>query len=370
MIDIRNSHVRTGFGLAAGLAVGLVLSLSLSSPVAAQEAGGCGKDTDCKGSRVCIKHVCVDPPAVRACGKDTDCPGEEICLAKKCQLPKPKPGADMSLPAAQPAQPDKAPPLPEAKPAPAPATETTVGPGGVLVTVPAQPVQKAAPPPEPKPEPKPETKAAPPPEKPKHEAAPETRPAPKKVEEAASTPAPPLVLVLDPPAGAKKDEAKAEANKDEPGGPGQLIGGARVGIGLHRWASYKPLTDTTSDETDFGFKLGLDGGVRVSEHVALQLVGEFGYTFMVDGVHAWQVAVGGGLRIDRLWPGCVGIAGVGSFGTISSDTFSLDFSGGGLLIDGGYTITGPWSVHGQVGFLFLNQNLSEMQATIGLRFGN
>ena len=77
--------------LRPGLLVGLVLCAALASPSAvAQEAGGCGKDTDCKGSRVCIKRVCVEPPLVRSCGKDTDCPGDEVCDGKKCMLPKPK----------------------------------------------------------------------------------------------------------------------------------------------------------------------------------------------------------------------------------------------------------------------------------------
>jgi hypothetical protein len=53
------------------------------------EGGGCGKDTDCKGDRICVDARCVEPQArtVEECGKDTDCPGDLVCRRGRCQAP-------------------------------------------------------------------------------------------------------------------------------------------------------------------------------------------------------------------------------------------------------------------------------------------
>ncbi|MGZ3429198.1 MAG: outer membrane protein assembly factor BamB family protein [Polyangia bacterium] len=37
-------------------------SVTLGCPPAATLPSGCGKDVDCKGSRICMQHACVDPP--------------------------------------------------------------------------------------------------------------------------------------------------------------------------------------------------------------------------------------------------------------------------------------------------------------------
>jgi outer membrane protein assembly factor BamB len=44
---------------AAALAV---LALTSACPPAGTLPGGCGKDTDCKGARICVRHACADPP--------------------------------------------------------------------------------------------------------------------------------------------------------------------------------------------------------------------------------------------------------------------------------------------------------------------
>ena len=52
-------------------------------------SGGCDKDTDCKGARICENQVCVSPAAPR-CEKDTDCEGDKLCEKEVCVEPQGK----------------------------------------------------------------------------------------------------------------------------------------------------------------------------------------------------------------------------------------------------------------------------------------
>ena len=68
-------------------------------------AGGCTKDTDCKGDRLCQAGQCVfaqpaaasaPPPPAAGCAKDTDCKGNRVCQAGQCvaaTTPAPAPAA-------------------------------------------------------------------------------------------------------------------------------------------------------------------------------------------------------------------------------------------------------------------------------------
>lgn len=53
--------------------------------------GGCTKDTDCKGDRICVDGECTNPE--RGCSTDMDCPGDKICLDKRCVSPQSSPAA-------------------------------------------------------------------------------------------------------------------------------------------------------------------------------------------------------------------------------------------------------------------------------------
>ena len=50
----------------------LVMSAALGCPPAATLPAGCGKDTDCKGARICVAHACVDPPPKSAAAAPPD----------------------------------------------------------------------------------------------------------------------------------------------------------------------------------------------------------------------------------------------------------------------------------------------------------
>lgn len=98
--------------------VGMVLSFSLGLSVMVQaadvRAGGCGKDTDCKGDRVCQSGACVsagaapaptaaptaDPaaPSTAGCQTDADCPSTHQCMSGACVS-----GEPAAAPAAPPA---------------------------------------------------------------------------------------------------------------------------------------------------------------------------------------------------------------------------------------------------------------------------
>jgi hypothetical protein len=64
-----------------------LLLAGATSAAALADADGCGKDTDCKGARVCVQRQCVSPPAMTACSKDIDCTGPEVCTDHACVLP-------------------------------------------------------------------------------------------------------------------------------------------------------------------------------------------------------------------------------------------------------------------------------------------
>jgi hypothetical protein len=73
----------------------------LLSVTAARADDGCTKDTDCKGERICVQHLCVDPPA----NAGSDAP-----------LPPPVPAAGAAAAAYHPG----APPPPPGEAAPSP----------------------------------------------------------------------------------------------------------------------------------------------------------------------------------------------------------------------------------------------------------
>jgi hypothetical protein len=104
----------------------VLASLSMSKPAYAQ--GGCSKDTDCKGTRVCEDGRCVEPPSAAAepppapvpapCQKDTDCGGDLVCENSVCVVAGSAPGEQDATAAPQQSEPEMAaaetePPEPE-----------------------------------------------------------------------------------------------------------------------------------------------------------------------------------------------------------------------------------------------------------------
>jgi outer membrane protein assembly factor BamB len=53
----------------------LLVAGTLGCPPAVTLPSGCGKDVDCKGSRICVAHACVDPPPKKPAG-DGGIPGD------------------------------------------------------------------------------------------------------------------------------------------------------------------------------------------------------------------------------------------------------------------------------------------------------
>jgi hypothetical protein len=93
---------------------------ALGALAADARAGGCEKDTDCKGERVCVQGQCV-AQGPQACQKDSDCPGDQVCERGGCS----KQGT--SSPLAAPSPPATAAPAaspPPAYPPPAPLAPT------------------------------------------------------------------------------------------------------------------------------------------------------------------------------------------------------------------------------------------------------
>jgi hypothetical protein len=95
---------------------------ALGALAADARAGGCEKDTDCKGERVCVQGQCV-AQGPQACQKDSDCPGDQVCERGGCSkqgtsspLAAPSPPAT-AAPAASPppAYPAGSQPLPPAR---------------------------------------------------------------------------------------------------------------------------------------------------------------------------------------------------------------------------------------------------------------
>lgn len=89
---MQNSHL--------GMALSLLLGLSMMVQAADVRAGGCQKDTDCKGDRVCQSGACVSPaaapapgptptaeptaPSTAGCQTDADCPSTHQCMSGAC----------------------------------------------------------------------------------------------------------------------------------------------------------------------------------------------------------------------------------------------------------------------------------------------
>lgn len=66
----------------------LGLLASVCALVAAAPARACDKDTDCKGTRVCVAKACVlAPVAPPPCRKDTECSGDAVCEVGRCVPP-------------------------------------------------------------------------------------------------------------------------------------------------------------------------------------------------------------------------------------------------------------------------------------------
>lgn len=74
--------MRTFWYAVSMAAVSLATLVGLSGEARAD----CTKDNECKGDRICVKGLCVDPPNRGSCRVDTDCPGDEVCNAQRCTL--------------------------------------------------------------------------------------------------------------------------------------------------------------------------------------------------------------------------------------------------------------------------------------------
>jgi hypothetical protein len=93
----------------SAVAMAVLAFVATSRPAYAQ--GGCSKDTDCKGTRVCEDGRCVEPPqpgaepapALIACQKDTDCDGDLVCENRVCVVGGSAP-ASQNAAAAEPQQ--------------------------------------------------------------------------------------------------------------------------------------------------------------------------------------------------------------------------------------------------------------------------
>lgn len=124
--------LRYEFPLRSQIAIiGALLAVFADPPAASARGAGCEKAADCKGSRICVKRVCIDPPLVRVCGKDIDCPADEVCVSKVCMLPETSEPETTSVqtPSSQPSEEPGAPmnrlaPEPATAPSPAPDQST------------------------------------------------------------------------------------------------------------------------------------------------------------------------------------------------------------------------------------------------------
>lgn len=141
------------------------------------------------------------------------------------------------------------------------------------------------------------------------------------------------------------------------------MGGVGLDAGLHRWTR-------TDAETDFGLGLFADGGVRLGDHLVLQAAAQAGRTFMAQDYTGWQFGLGAGLRLDHFFPGWLAVRGLGDFGNISKNAFSLDFSGAGLAVEAGLLLHPRWAPVVRLTALFLNNDLGYLGLTLGGRFGN
>lgn len=89
----------------------LLLAIAACAPAA--EVGGCGKDTDCKGDRICVQRACVHPPG------DAPPPARRPIPPSEGPPPEPPP-PPVVVP--RPSAPPPPPPPPRTNPVPAPSS--------------------------------------------------------------------------------------------------------------------------------------------------------------------------------------------------------------------------------------------------------
>jgi len=349
--------------------------LALVSPARADDAG-CFKDTDCKGSRICVERACVDAPAVQGCARDTDCPGDDVCEQKICVPPAPvkkskaKPGKrDLVKEAQQKAAAHKAaqtaqpapPPEPVIAPAPEP-TQPPVAPPQLIQAAPPPPVrvEPVAPPPAPEPvqaaAPAPASSSPPPPP------------------DLIFAPPPPLVAAAPPPANAPSSNEMQSIDTSNDSSP--IVFGVALTAGLSFLSS-------GNSETDLGVDLNGDFGFRISDHLAIELMVQGSVSPLLssdDGTAgsvshtALGAAIGLGMRIDHMgaFPGHFLVGPMGSYvGISSSDTTpTINLGGPALVAQYGVPVFGMLEAQGQLGLHLLNNGFTLFAVTVGVAFGN
>ena len=332
-------------------------------PARAQESG-CAKDTDCKGARICLNRVCVEPPPVVACGRDLDCPGDDICVEKKCSKPKKKGRGAPGTPAAvAPAAAASVPP-----PAAAPPAEATpfapTEPPPVLLVLPAGP-------PAPAPAAAAPVAAAPalPPKSPP--ASPVGSVGALGAPSSNTTPLAPPPLVVAPMTIRRVDEAGSSA--------GSPVYGIALNGGLHRWSKLD------RSEGDFGLSLSGEAGLRATESLSLLGLIHGTWTLMAETAgtatsaaasnNGLLLGLGLGVRLDHLGPipGHFTVGGLASFGTIASGaakTAGIDVSGAAVLLQYTQPLTGWLAADAQLAWHFLSKDFALVTLSLGVSFGN
>jgi hypothetical protein len=320
-------------------------------PAAAQEGGGCAKDTECKGSRICVNRVCVDPPPVVACTRDVDCPGDDVCVEKFCAAPVGAAARGAGSAAKKKAAPVPAPaPVIHGPAASAPAPAPVETPTVLILASPPPPV---APPPA----------AA---------AVPAPAPTPPAPTGSAAAPA--------PAAGAPVTIRRVE---ETPGFSPTWLYNAGLQGGLHNWGR------GNKSEGDFGLSVSAEGGLRLSDHLGVLAVGHLSWTMMADSPAATVAGVttpsssnngllagiGIGLRVDHLGPlpGYLTAGAGGTFGSINSSNpkiNSISLSGGSVLVGYSVPLGSVLLAHARLQWLFLNQDFSLLTLSAGISFGN
>jgi hypothetical protein len=348
----------------AALAALCATTCALAGAAAAHDGSGCAKDTECKGSRICVNRVCVDPPPVVACTRDVDCPGDDVCVDKICGA---APGAGAAAPAKAAGSASKKKGAPPAAAAHAPA--------------PVVPAPAPAPVPAPVETPTVLILASPPPAV---STPPAAAPAP-----AAAAPAPAFSPSTTPPASTPPAAASAAGGPvirrvEESGFSPTWLYNVGVQGGLHRWGR------ADRSEGDFGLSASAEAGLRLSDHLGFVALGSGSWTLMAEspattagGIvvtpassnNGLLASVGLGLRIDHLGPltGHFTLAGAGTFGNIVSGSDkvpSLSLSGGSVFA--GYTqpLNGALCADVKLAWHFLDKDFALLALSVGISFGN
>ncbi len=373
------------------LAASCIVVLAFCAPAWAQDAG-CSKDTDCKGERICVEKVCVDPPTKRACTRDLDCSGEDVCEKHVCAAPakkKTKAGGhrDLIKEAARDAEARRAAAAAETKaadapiPAWTPAAPVAAAPSAAA-TNPAAPVGPPAPPPELIVAPTPAPPVAPPPPAPApvavpapaHAAAP--LPAPPTAAKPNELPLPPLEPITPPPPLVAAPLVPV-ADVSTGSSFGTPIYGAGLTLGMVTWFSSGGQFDigrlNAGSEPDFEMHLSGEGGIRLTRHLGIELLVHGSWSPMVAGRTGLYGGIGPGLRVDHLGPvpGQFTLGGTYTAGAISASNLpSIDFSGGSLLLEYTVPVVGRFGVQGQLGAHFVSYGLTLFTLSAGVAFGN